>query len=237
MMDEYDLGVVIPARLDSSRVRHKVLQSIDGRYSLIERKVLQLRALLPSDRVVVNTESELIAERARRCGATVQFRDDYYARGHVATFSEVIVHVVQRLDFEHVAWAPCVVPFYDSMHFAESFKSYRNQVVRGKYDSLVSVIPAKSYFWSFKGPLNYQANKNHPISQDLPDWFMVTNGNYMAPKKEMLENKYLLGKKVFLDIKPELCGVDIDTVADLEVARALNIQQSAFDEVDDNKTI
>ena len=219
---DFDLGAVIPARLESSRVRHKVLQSLDGGEALIERKVRQLRAVLPADRVVVNTESEIVADLGRKAGATIMYRDSYFSDGHHASFSELILHVVENLNFEHVAWTPCVVPFFQSADFLSSFSNYHRHVLNGPYDSLVSVVSLKSYIWSERGPLNYEANKSHVISQELPNWYSVTNGNYMASRATILEHEYLLGNRTFLDVKPQICGVDIDTVVDLEVSKALS---------------
>ena len=42
----------------------------------------------------------------------------------------------------------------------------------------------------------------------------------MAPKSTMLKNKYILGKKVFLDIREHYCKIDIDTLHDLKIAKA-----------------
>ena len=217
-----DLLAVIPARLGSSRVPEKVFQELSPGESLLERKIKQLRKILPRDRVVVNTESKVIAESAEACGATVMYRDHYYAEGHKATFSELITHVVSKLKCEHVCWAPFVVPFFEAEDFEESFAAYEEQVVIGAFDSLVSVVPAKEYFWDEAGPLNYQADHRHTISQDLPNWYRVTNGNYMASAENIMRNKYLLGRKVFIDVKSAKCGIDIDTVDDLEIARAYN---------------
>lgn len=222
-MIDYDLTAVIPARLASSRVEKKVFQEIAPHQTLLDRKINQLRKLLPKDRVIVNTESHLIAEYAEKSGAQVMWRDPFYADGHRATFSELIVHVVEGLHSEHVAWTPFVVPFFDENEFRESFNAYYKNVVLGEYDSLVSVVPIKEYLWSKDGPLNYEANERHTISQELPDWFRVTNGNYMAPKERMLEWKYILGQRVFLDVRADSCGVDIDTLHDLNVARAYEL--------------
>ena len=216
-----DIGAVIPARLGSSRVKDKVFVSIDGVETLLERKIKQLRKILPVDRVVVNTESEKIAELALSCGASVKFRDVAYSIGHEKTFSELVEHVVKSLDFEHVAWTPFVVPFLGTKEFQSAFETYERDIVAlGKFDSLVSVVPLKEYLW-FKGkPLNYEANKNHTISQELPDWVKVTNGLYMASKETMLLERYILGKTVFLNENESKCGVDIDTLFDVEIAKA-----------------
>ena len=85
---------------------------------------------------------------------------------------------------------------------------------------LVSVVPIKDYIWNEKKPLDYIADHRHTISQDLPHWFQVTNGNYMASKKTMLDSRYILEKKVFLDIRKNSCKNDIDTLHDLKIARS-----------------
>jgi len=61
-------------------------------------------------------------------------------------------------------------------------------VVEGKAnDSLVSVNLLKEYFWDDKGPLNYRADKDHTISQELPNLYRVTNGLYMRDKESTLK--------------------------------------------------
>lgn len=216
-----DIGAVIPARLGSGRVKQKVFVSIDGNETLLERKIKQLRKILPVERVIVNTESEKIADLAVTCGASVVFRDIAFSIGHEKTFSELIEHVVNKLDFKHVAWTPFVVPFLNTNEFSAAFKTYELEVVkRKKFDSLVSVVPLKEYVWFENKPLNYHADCNHTISQDLPDWVRVTNGLYMAPKIVMLRERYVLGKKVCLFKSESKCGIDIDTLFDVEIAKA-----------------
>lgn len=224
-----DFVAVIPARLGSSRVDRKVLQSLDGKESLLRRKVRQLKNVLPSSRIVVNTESEVLAEEVADLGIRIDYRNPYYADGHKASFSEVISHVISSLDFSHIAWAPCVVPFFSAEHFIESFERYQKHVVGGNFDSLVSVVRVHDYFWDDRGPINYEASRNHTISQELPNWYRVTNGLYIAPKSVMLEHRYILGEKVFLDLVPDQCGIDIDTIDDLKLARAFERGMSAED--------
>ena len=219
-MVDYDLAAVIPARLGSSRITEKVFQTIDGSETLLSRKIKQLRQILPSEKVIVNTESDRIAEHASANGATIHWRDPYFSDGHKASFSELIVHVVSQIESEHIAWTPFVVPFFDADQYCSAFNNYKHNVLSNNYDSLVSVVPIKDYIWNEKLPLNYKADRRHTISQDLPKWYQVTNGNYMAPKSIMLEHQYVLGPKVFLDVRDHSCKIDIDTLHDLKIARA-----------------
>ena len=36
----------------------------------------------------------------------------------------------------------------------------------------------------------------------------------------MLDSRYILGKKVFLDVRENSCKIDIDTLHDLKIARS-----------------
>ena len=154
-------------------------------------------------------------------GASVHFRELGFAIGHEKTFSQLIQHVVAKLNFEHVAWTPFVVPFLGKEEFKSAFEIYKQKViVSKKFDSLVSVVALREYVWHQNKPLNYEANEHHTISQDLPEWCRVTNGLYMAPKCVMQEKKYILGDRVYLSKNDSKCGVDIDTLFDVQIAKA-----------------
>ena len=219
-MIEYDLKAVIPARLGSSRVDRKVLQEIFPGVSLLKNKIDQLAKVLPKKNIIVNTESQEIAQHVEKEGVNIHFRDPFYADAHKATWSELIVHVVSPIDAKHVAWTPCVCPFFDETEFMESFNNYEKNVIDGDYDSLVSVTSLRSYIWGEKKALNYSPTKDCTMSQGLPVWYEVTNGNYMASRELMLNYAYVLGDKPFLDVRSQKCKIDIDTNTDLKIARA-----------------
>jgi CMP-N-acetylneuraminic acid synthetase len=221
-MYKYDLCAVIPARLGSSRVDRKVLQEIFPGVSLLKNKIDQLSRVLPKKNIIVNTEAREIANHVEKEGVTVHFRDPYYADAHKASWSELILHVVSPIEAKHIAWTPCVCPFLDEIELAESFDNYEEHVINGEYDSLVSVTNLRSYIWNDEKALNYSPNKDCTMSQGLPSWYEVTNGNYMAAKELMLNYAYVLGEKPFLDVRSQKCKIDIDTTTDLKLARAFN---------------
>lgn len=219
-MTNYNLCAVIPARLASSRVERKVLQEIFPGVSLLKNKIDQLSKILPKKKIIVNTESREIAQHVEKEGVTIHFRDPYYADAHKASWSELILHVVAPIEAKNIAWTPCVCPFFDEVEFLESFNNYEENVINGSYDSLVSVTSLRSYIWNNEQALNYSPNKDCTMSQGLPSWYEVTNGNYMASKELMLSYAYVLGEKPFLDIRSQKCKIDIDTITDLKLARA-----------------
>ena len=96
--------------------------------------IKQLRKILPHEKVIVNTESEKIADHALANGAKVHWRDPYFSEGHKASFSELIMHVISQIESEHIAWTPFVVPFFDSDQFLFSFNNYKRKVINGNND-------------------------------------------------------------------------------------------------------
>ncbi|WP_332628495.1 cytidylyltransferase domain-containing protein [Halalkalibacter flavus] len=217
-----DIGVVIPVREGSSRVKKKVFLPFHEEMSLLEWKISQLKEVQASDRIFVSSNSEKIAGIAAKMGVEYIERSDYLSIGHQASFSEVITGVVRDVPTKHFAWTTVVVPLMRPNEYAEAFEKYMETVVNSnEHDSLVSVNMVKDYLWNANGPLNYQADKNHTISQDLPDIYRVTNGLYMRDKETTLEEGYFLGKDPYKHVVGKLSGIDIDEMEDYEMAYKL----------------
>jgi len=230
MFNKYDLAVVIPVRLGSSRVSRKALLEVGpDKISLLAWKIRQLKKILPRESIYVSTEAPELKEIALEEGVMVHERDAYLADGHKASFSEVIVGVVKDIPHEHIAWVTCVVPLMSPQEYLQGFQEYYDHVIpeTSSYNSLVSVNLLKEYFWDDEKPINYSATKNHTISQDLPNIYRVTNGLYMAPKALMLREEYLLGDNPYKSCVSKIAGIDIDEYEDYEIARSLTDLYSA----------
>ncbi len=217
----FDLGIVVPVRRGSSRIAEKCLLPFGDQPSLIEWKLSQLTRVIDPARIYISSEDPEFLALAAKFGASAHKRSDYLSVGHKAAFSEVITGIVADIPHAHIAWATVVCPLMSPAEYRESFTAYRDQVLSGPKDSLLGVNMAKEFFWSRDGALNYQANRNHTISQELPDWFRVTNSLYMAPRDLILEREYFLGSDPILQELSRLAGIDIDYIEDYRIARAL----------------
>ncbi|NDJ26621.1 acylneuraminate cytidylyltransferase [Campylobacter sp. MIT 12-8780] len=216
-----DLCAVIPARLGSSRIKQKMLLPFNG-YSLLEWKIKQLKTILPNKNIFVSTESDILKEIAYKNKINIHERESYLSQGHEASFSEVITGIVKDLDFKHIAWITAVVPLMSPKEYAQAFDAYEKYVCTSdEYDSLFSANLLKEYFWNDAKAINYQANKNHTISQELPNIYRVTNGLYMRDKKSILKDKYFLGKKPLKFCVSKIAGIDIDEYEDYEIAKTM----------------
>lgn len=219
------ITAVIPARLGSSRVSKKVLLPFGDGETLLSWKIKQLKNVLPNDQIIVSSESSLVLDIANKLDVKCHERNPYLSDGHKASFSELIVGIVSEIEAEHIAWSTVVCPLMNENNFRDCFLAYEKVISSGKKDSLVGVVEAREYYWNENGPLNYQANENHTISQELPNWYRVTNSIYMAPKETVLKYKYVIGPDPLLHVLPKTAGVDIDDWFDYELATALLRQQ------------
>jgi len=220
--DFSDISVVIPVREGSSRVREKIFLPFGDNTTLLDWKISQLKKVQRADRIFLSSNSERVKEAARAHGVEFLPRNDYLSVGHQASFSEVITGVVQDIPTEHFAWVTVVVPLMSPAEYRSGFELYLEHVVeKQSHDSLVSVNLLKEYFWDKNGPLNYQADKNHTISQELPDIYRVTNGLYMRSREQTLAEGYFLGPNPYMHQVGKMAGVDIDEFEDYEIALAM----------------
>jgi len=220
--DFSDISVVIPVREGSSRVREKIFLPFGDNTTLLDWKISQLKKVQRADRIFLSSNSERVKEAARAHGVEFLPRNDYLSVGHQASFSEVITGVVQDIPTEHFAWVTVVVPLMSPAEYRSGFELYLEHVVeKQSHDSLVSVNLLKEYFWDKNGPLNYQADKNHTISQELPDIYRVTNGLYMRSRELTLAEGYFLGPNPYMHQVGKMAGVDIDEFEDYEIALAM----------------
>lgn len=222
MADFSDISVVIPVREGSSRVREKIFLPFGDNTTLLDWKISQLKKVQRADRIFLSSNSERVKEAARAHGVEFLPRNDYLSVGHQASFSEVITGVVQDIPTDHFAWVTVVVPLMSPAEYRSGFELYLEHVVdKQSHDSLVSVNLLKEYFWDKNGPLNYQADKNHTISQELPDIYRVTNGLYMRSREQTLAEGYFLGPNPYMHQVGKMAGVDIDEFEDYEMALAM----------------
>lgn len=220
--DFSDISIVIPVREGSSRIEQKIFLPFHERLNLLEWKIEQLKAVQAPELIFLSSNSLRVKETAERHGVSFLPRSEYLSVGHKASFSEVITGVVRDVPTNHFAWITVVVPLMAPKDYAEGFAMYQDKVLAHEsHDSLVSVNLVKDYLWDQDGPLNYTADRNHTISQDLPDIYRVTNGLYMRSKESTLKEGYFLGVNPVMHEVSKVAGIDIDLQEDYEMALSL----------------
>lgn len=222
MAELADISVIIPVREGSSRIEKKIFLPFGEGTTLLEWKIQQMLQVQAPERIFLSSNSERVARVAAERGVGFLPRSDYLSVGHAASFSEVICGVVEQVPTAHFAWVTVVVPLMHPREYREGFALYLEQVAaQQRHDSLVSVNLLKEYFWDDRGPINYRADRQHTISQELPNIYRVTNGLYMRSREATLREGYFLGPDPLRHRVRKLAGIDIDELEDYQTALAL----------------
>lgn len=213
---------LIPVRAGSRRLPNKNVQPF-GDSNLLIHKIRQLKKVEGIGEIVVSSDSDIMLEMARAEGVSAHKRPIEYADEKTKTWGEMVAYCAEHVcRGENVILACCVTPLCGEENFEAALRTYEEEVLGTKrYDSLASVKAFKEYLWDGKEPLNYKPGMGHVTSQQLPEWRVLVNGFFIAPRWDMVRWTYHLGSRPYLFVIPKNEAVDIDDAEDFAVAKAL----------------
>lgn len=213
-----DITAVIPVRAGSTRLKNKNIAPFAGTNLLIN-KIDQLKKVPEISRIVVSSDSDIMLEMAKEEGVITHKRAPEYCDERTKTFGEVVKHIAESVEGEHILWATCTSPLVFPKLYSEAIKQYFFAIENG-FDSLVSFEVIKRFLWDDNGPVNYELGLKHVPSQQLPNLYIVTDGILLAPRKKMMEWSYFHGHNPYKFIIDKRNAVDIDDGLDLAMARS-----------------
>lgn len=220
------ITAVIPVRAGSRRLPNKNILPF-GDSNLLVHKIRQLKQVDLIDKIYVSSDSDLMLDMAKEEGVFTHKRAIEYADDKTKSFNEVVENVALNVDGDILMWTPCVCPLVKPDSYKSAIQNYEEFVLNQKTnDSLISVRLFKEYLWNETKPVNYELGKEHVISQNLPNWYLVTNGIYMASKELMIRNKYFFGENPYKFVLNKKEAVDIDDAEDFEIAKVLYMQSN-----------
>lgn len=226
---------VVPARGGSVGVPLKNLAPVGGR-PLVVRAVDACRAARFVDEVVVSSDHEGILAVAARAGATPVRRPADLA-GATASSESAVLHAVDALPgppADVVLLVQCTSPFIDPDAIDEGVEA----VVGGRADTAFSVVANHAFLWrpapdgapapdAAAGRVGGLAGVNHDEQrprarrQDLPPEYRETGAFYVMRVAALRRyGRRFVGRLHAVPV-PELHTLEIDSEADLAVARAL----------------
>lgn len=212
------ITAVIPVREGSRRLKNKNVAPFAGT-NLLLNKIEQLKKVPEVNKIVVTSDSDTMLEMARQAGVDIHKRAPEFCDEKTKTFGEVVRHVAENVDGDHILWATCTSPLVFPNVYRQAISEYIPALENG-YDSLVAFERIKRYLWDDNGPLNYKLGLEHVPSQQLPDLYVVTDGILLAPREKMIKWSYFHGKHPYKFIVDKRTAVDIDDGLDLATARA-----------------
>ena len=212
------ITAIIPVRAGSTRLKNKNVAPFAGT-NLLVNKINQLKQVKEITRIVVSSDSDMMLAMAKAAGADTHKRAPEYCDEKTKTFGEVVRHIAESVDGDHILWATCTSPLVFPKDYRKAIEEYFPALQNG-FDSLMSVESFKRYIWNEEGPLNYELGLKHVPSQQLPTMYFVTDGILIAPRVKMIEWSYFHGRHPYKFIVDKRTGCDIDDGLDLACARA-----------------
>jgi len=221
----------IPARAGSVRIPHKNSQKI-GAHTLVERKVLQLKASKLVTDVVVATNDDEVAATAAKVGAIVTERSEFAADEKVASANNMIADIVNRFEADIVLWAHCTNPFIYARHYDAALTKFL-EAEKGNYDSVLSVYKVQNHMWNKHGlPINYNPYaERHTLAKEIDPVYCQDGAIFIQRHAAMVKNSYFFGNRPLLFEIDFPYSHDINDPIDLEIARCMHAmldQQEGF---------
>lgn len=213
-----EITAVIPVREGSRRLKNKNIAPFAGT-NLLLNKIEQLKKVAEISQIVVSSDSDLMLQMAKNAGVEIHKRAPEYCDEKTKTFGEVVRHVAESVEGDHILWATCTAPLVFPKIYSKAISEYFSALEKG-YDSLASFEIIKRYLWDEHGPINYELGIKHVPSQQLPNLYIVTDGILLAPREKMIEWAYFHGQNPYKFILDKRTAVDIDDGLDLATARA-----------------
>ena len=215
-----EITAVIVARGGSVRIPSKSLLVLEGE-SLIERKIHQLQNCKKINRIVFGSDSQEMLEVAKKAGAEIVKRPDFYCDEKQASANDMIANMMDLMKTDVVVWAHCTNPLLSAQTYDNAVGKFLE--LYPKYDSLLSVVELREHLWSEeKYPLNYNPyGPRHVPARDLPPYYMQDGGIFIQPYQQMKANSYFFGKKPYLFQIPNEEFLDINERKDYLLAKAI----------------
>ena len=213
-----DIVALIPIREGSERIKNKNFVEFSGGQSLLEIKIDHLKQAGCFDRIYVSSDSDKAREIAVNKGVDFLERAKEMCQSSVI-WSDVVEHIMNTIPGNPiVTWSLATSPLFK--RYANAVKDFFSHK---ENDSLVSVLPKKSFFINkFGRGINYNPGYWHPYSQELETYYEVTGASYIGLKSDMLKWRYWFGIKPYLFEVSETEAIDVDTLEQFKVAQKLH---------------
>lgn len=209
---------VLPLRAGSKGIPAKNKKNYHGKplfYWVLEGLV----GFLGAENCYVSTDDDEIIEMVATDFSTVHVvRRPSELATDTASTESVVMHLIERLpgDVTNIILAQATSPFTTADDFARAWGIFES----GEYDSLLSVVHQKRFFWNASGvPVNYDP-VNRPRRQDFEGWFVENGAIYISKKSLYLDRQSRLGGKIGLYEMDHWSIDEIDDEVDWTIAEA-----------------
>lgn len=215
----------LPCRAGSQRVPHKntrTFAEVEG--GLLRIKLEQLINCTEIDSILLSTNDEeviKIGESLSNSKIQIDRRPEYLATSATST-DDLVKYVPEVIESGVVLWTHVTSPFIDSSLYTKAIKKYKNVLETKEYDSLMSVMPLRTFIWNKSGAVNYDRNQEKwPRTQTIEPLFEVDSGMFIADITVYKDLEDRIGQNPFLFENDDVAAFDIDWESDFFIAEAI----------------
>ena len=209
-MERRQVTAFIPVRGGSKSIPLKNIREFCGK-PLVYWNIAALQAAGLVDKIVVATDSDDIEATVRSFGfdkVEIYRRSAENASDTASTESVMLEYIhAARLSEETVFMlVQATSPLTQTIHFQEALQLYSE----GNYDSLLTCVVNKRFFWNKNGtPRNYDY-RNRPRRQNFEGELMENGAFYINTVKNILQSGNRLSGKIGIYEMPEYTAIEID---------------------------
>lgn len=217
------LVALVPMRHDSERVPGKNYRSFAGQ-PLFHCVINTLRRCREIDQIVIDTDSPVIMESARRAFPEVLLMERPVAlRAGTIPMTDIIHHDVQRVEADFYLQTHSTNPLLRPETISAAIDRFLTHGDR--HDSLFSVTRHLKRYWDCRGePLNHD-----PVvllrTQDLEPVYEENSCMYLFPRELVTRAHRRIGQRPLMFELPAIEAYDIDEEHDFRVAEQLYLQR------------
>ncbi|MDA3791642.1 MAG: acylneuraminate cytidylyltransferase family protein [Desulfobacula sp.] len=216
------ITALLPMKGHSERVPNKNLRSMCGK-PLFFYVAEVLNHCKWIDNIIINTDSEKIAELAQQAFSKViiHWRPEAIC-GNMVSMNTVIANDLERHEGEHYVQTHSTNPLITSQTINRAIEEYLAKLKM--HDSLFSVTQLQTrLYWESGKPVNHTPDQLLR-TQDLPPLFMENSNIYLFSKTSFLNAKRnRIGRTPQMFTIDPLEALDIDEKSDFVMAEALFI--------------
>lgn len=211
----------IPVRGGSKSIHLKNIKPLAGK-PLVCWNIEALEACGAVDEIVVATDSDAIWETisSRPYKKTKLYRRAAENATDTASTESVMLEYIQAAGLRSETTFMLVQatsPLTQTIHFTEALAKYNE----GKFDSLLSCVRSKRFFWTEEGmSLNYDY-RHRPRRQEFAGIMMENGAFYINSVGNILRDKNRLSGKIGIYEMPEYTATEIDEPEDFIILEQL----------------
>lgn len=232
MSNKVKINVFLPCKKSSSRVKNKNKRKFaDIDYGLLRIKINHLVKCRSIDKIYLSTNDEKIIKfikYLKNNKIIIHKRIDKTLSTSKTVTQKLIEHASDVVPDGHILWTHVTSPFVNKNIYEKIIKKYK-QIIKKKYDSLMTVTELKGFVWDNKKPINYNSKKiKWPKTQETKPLNKINSAVFLCSRENYINKKNRIGKKPYFYKLSRFEGIDIDEFEDFYFAEYIFKNKKKF---------